>query len=133
MAAGEQLLRGTLLAAELAALHAAPRMALSATQRGSKLTSRHRHVGRCRYSIRALTRKDALVLFIATHVEIGSEGTPLDLSGTLGTCRLLGFEERLGNEVSGMLLGIAQIVAQTIWTVQSRKLWNTLDLVNGSP
>ena len=73
------------------------------------------------------------MLFVATNVEIGTEGTPLELSGALGACRLLSFEERLGNEVSGTLLGIAQNVTQSIGTVQSRKLWNTLDLVNGSP
>ena len=47
------------------------------------------------------------MLFVATNVEIGAVGTPLDLSGTLGTYRLLSFEERLGNKVIGMLLGIA--------------------------
>ena len=73
------------------------------------------------------------MLFVATIVKNGTVGTPLELSGTLGTCRLLSFEERLGNEVSGTLLGIAQNVAQSIGTVQSRKLWNTLDLLNGSP
>ena len=73
------------------------------------------------------------MLFVATNVDIGTVGTPLELSGALGTCRLLSFEERLGNEVSGTLLGIAQNVTQSIGTVQSRKLWNTLDLLNGSP
>ena len=73
------------------------------------------------------------MLFVATHVEIGTVGTPLELSGALGTCRLLSFEERLGNEVSGTLLGIAQNVSQSIGTVQHSKLCNTLDLVNGSP
>ena len=73
------------------------------------------------------------MLLFATNVENGTVGTPLDLSGTLGTCRLLSFEERLGNEVSGTLLGLAQNVGQSIGTVQSRKLWITLDLVNGSP
>ena len=73
------------------------------------------------------------MLFVATNVENGTVGTPLELSGALGTCRLLSFEERLGNEVSGTLLGIAQNVTQSIGTVQSRKLWNTLDLLNGSP
>ena len=73
------------------------------------------------------------MLFVATNVESGTVGTPLELSGALRTCRLLSFEERLGNEVSGTLLGIAQNVTQSIGTVQSRKLWNTLDLLNGSP
>ena len=73
------------------------------------------------------------MLFVATHVKSGTVGTPLELSGALGTCRLLSFEERLGNEVSGTLLGIAQNVSQSIGTVQHRKLCNTLDLVNGSP
>ena len=73
------------------------------------------------------------MLFVATNVENGSVGTPLELSGALRTCRLLSCEERLGNEVSGTLLGIAQNVTQSIGTVQSSKLWNTLDLLNGSP
>ena len=73
------------------------------------------------------------MLFVATNVEIGTVGTPLELSGALRTCRLLSFENRVGNEVSGTLLGIAQNVTQSIGTVQSRKLWNTLDLLNGSP
>ena len=73
------------------------------------------------------------MLFVATNVENGTVGTPLELSGALRTCRLLSFENRVGNEVSGTLLGIAQNVAQSIGTVQSRKLWNTLDLLNGSP
>ena len=73
------------------------------------------------------------MLFVATNVEIGTVGTPLELSGALRTCRLLSCEERLGNEVSGTLLGIAQNVTQSIGTVQSSKLWNTLDLLNGSP
>ena len=47
------------------------------------------------------------MLFVATNVEIGTVGTPLELSGALGACRLLSFEERLGNEVIGTLLGIA--------------------------
>ena len=73
------------------------------------------------------------MLFVATNVEIGTVGTPLELSRTLGACRLLSFEERLGNKVIGTLLGIAKNVAQSIGGVQNRKLWNTLDLVNGSP
>ena len=73
------------------------------------------------------------MLFVATNVKNGTVGTPLELSGALRTCRLLSFEERVGNEVSGTLLGIAQHVTQSIGTVQSRKLWNTLDLLNGSP
>ena len=48
-----------------------------------------------------------LVLFVATTVMIGSVGTPLELSGTLEACRLLSFEERLGNEVIGTRPGIA--------------------------
>ena len=47
------------------------------------------------------------MLFVATNVEIGAVGTPLELSPTLGTCRLPSFEERLGHEVNGTLLGIA--------------------------
>ena len=73
------------------------------------------------------------MLFVATNVKNGTVGTPLELSGALRTCRLLSFEERVGNEVSGTLLGIAQNVTQSIGTVQSRKLWNALDLLNGSP
>ena len=47
------------------------------------------------------------MLFVATSVDLGSVGTPLELSGTLEACRLLSFEERLGNEVIGTLPGIA--------------------------
>ena len=47
------------------------------------------------------------MLFVATNVDFGTVGTPLELSGALGTCRLLSFEERLGNEGNGALLGIA--------------------------
>ena len=47
------------------------------------------------------------MLFVATNVRIGTVGTPLELSGTLGACRVLSFEERLGNKVFGTLLGIA--------------------------
>ena len=47
------------------------------------------------------------MLFVATNVEIGTVGTPLELSRTLGACRLLSFEERLGNEGNGTLPGIA--------------------------
>ena len=47
------------------------------------------------------------MLFVAATVKIGTVGTPLELSGTLKACRLLSFEERLGNEVIGTLLGIA--------------------------
>ena len=47
------------------------------------------------------------MLFVATSVDIGTVGTPLKLSGTCGACRLLSFEERLGNEVIGTLPGIA--------------------------
>ena len=73
------------------------------------------------------------MLFVATNVESGTVGTPSELSGALRTCRQLSFEERLGIEVIGTLLGIAYNVAQSIGSVQTRKLWNTLDLVNGSP
>ena len=48
-----------------------------------------------------------LVLFVATNPEIGTVGTPLELSGTPEACRLLSLEERLGNEVIGTLPGIA--------------------------
>jgi hypothetical protein len=54
-----------------------------------------------------LRREGAIVLFVVTGVEIGTVGTPLELSATLETCRLLSFEERLGNEVTGTLPGIA--------------------------
>ena len=47
------------------------------------------------------------MLFVATNVDFGTVGTPSELSGTLRACRLLSFEERLGNEVIGTLLGIA--------------------------
>ena len=54
-----------------------------------------------------MRREGALVLFVAATAMIGTVGTPLELSGAFGTCRLLSFEERLGNEVIGTLLGIA--------------------------
>ena len=47
------------------------------------------------------------MLFVATNVESGTVGTPSELSGALRTCRQLSFEERLGIEVIGTLLGIA--------------------------
>ena len=47
------------------------------------------------------------MLFVATSVYIGTVGTPLELSGTLEACRLLSFEDKLGNEVIGTLPGIA--------------------------
>ena len=60
-----------------------------------------------RYTIPALKREGALVLFVAATVMIGTVGKPLELSGTLEACRLLSFEERLGYEVSGARPGIA--------------------------
>ena len=47
------------------------------------------------------------MLFVATSVDIGAVGTPLELSGTLETCWLLSSEDRFGNEVVGTLPGIA--------------------------
>ena len=49
------------------------------------------------------------MLFVATGLNIGTKGTPLELSGTLEleACRLLSFEEWLGNEVIGTRPGIA--------------------------
>ena len=73
------------------------------------------------------------MLFVATTVMIGTVGTPLELSGTLEACRLLSFEERLGNEGFGVCRGIAKIVAQSIGIAQKGTLWTTLDLANGSP
>ena len=61
------------------------------------------------------------MLFVATSVKIGTKGTPLELSGTLEACRLLSFEERLGNEVIGTLPGIALNVAQSTGSAQTRK------------
>ena len=49
----------------------------------------------------------AIELFVATSVDLGAVGTPWELSGTLETCLLLSFEERLGNEGNGTLPGIA--------------------------
>ena len=68
------------------------------------------------------------MLFVATSVDIGTVGTPLELSGTHEACRLLSFEERLGT-----LPGIASNFAQSIGSAQKTKLWNTLDLLDGSP
>ena len=61
------------------------------------------------------------MLFVATTVMSGTVGTPLELSGTLEACRLLSFEERLGDEVIGTLPGIALNVAQSIGSAQTRK------------
>ena len=61
------------------------------------------------------------MLFVATSLKIGTVATPLELSGTLEACRLLSFEERLGNEVIGTLPGIALNVAQSIGSAQTRK------------
>ena len=61
--------------------------------------------------------------FVATSVLFGTLGTPLEHSGTLETCRLLSFEERLGSEEIGALPGIAYNVTQSIGIVQKRKLW----------
>ena len=47
------------------------------------------------------------MLFVVTNVLFGTLGTPLEHSGTLETCRLLSFEERLGSEEIGVLAGIA--------------------------
>ena len=55
----------------------------------------------------ALRREGAIVLFVATSVDIGSVGVTLELSGTLEACRLLSFEEKLGHEVNGTRPGIA--------------------------
>ena len=52
---------------------------------------------------------------------IGTVGTPLELSGTLKACRLLRFEERLGNEVIGACPGIAKNVVRSIGTAQKKK------------
>ena len=46
------------------------------------------------------------MVFVATTVKIGSKGMPLEVSGTLKTCRTLNFEEQLGKEVNGTLRGI---------------------------
>ena len=59
--------------------------------------------------------------FVATSVDLGSVGTPLELSGTLKICRLLSFEERLGNKVIGTLPGIALNVSQSIGSAQTSK------------
>ena len=63
--------------------------------------------GLWRYWVPALKREGAIVLCAATSVNVGTVGTPLALAGTLETCRLLSFEERLGNEVIGVRPGIA--------------------------
>ena len=62
-----------------------------------------------------------IVLFAEASVDIGAVGMPLELSGTLAACRLLCFEERLGNKVIGTLPGIALNVAQTIGSAQTSK------------
>ena len=71
------------------------------------------------------------MLFVATSAALGPQVTPLEDSGTLTACQLLGFKERLGSEAIGALPGIASNVTQSIGSVQKRKLWNTLDLVRG--
>ena len=71
------------------------------------------------------------MLFVATNVKNGTVGTPLDLCGTLATCRLLSFEERLGNEVSGTLLGIAPNATCGIITTRMRRFvtcWALVDV-----
>jgi rubredoxin len=47
------------------------------------------------------------VLFAATSVALGTVGTPLEHSGKLEVCQLVGFEEGLGSEETGALPGIA--------------------------
>ena len=73
------------------------------------------------------------MLFVVATVMSGTVGTPLELSGTLKACRLLRFEERLGNEVIGTRPGIAKNAVHRIGTAQKWKLWTTLGLSNGSP
>ena len=80
-----------------------------------------------------MRREGALGLFVVATVMIGTVGTPLELSGTLKACRLLRFEERLGNEVIGARPGIAKHGAQSIGIAQKRALWTTLDLASASP
>ena len=72
------------------------------------------------------------MLFVATSVDIGTVGTPLELFGTLEACCKLSFEERIGNEVIGTLPGIASNVAQIIGNARNTRLRSTLDLINGS-
>ena len=62
------------------------------------------------------------MLFVATNVKNGTVGTPLELSGALRTCRLLSFENRVGNEVSGTLLGIAPNATCGIITARMRRI-----------
>ena len=47
------------------------------------------------------------MLFVATSVLFGTVGTPSEHSGTLETCWLLSFEERLGSEEIGKFPDIA--------------------------
>ena len=61
------------------------------------------------------------MLCVETIVDIGTVGTPLELSGTFEACQQLRLEERFGNEVIGTLPGIALNVAQSIGSAQTRK------------
>ena len=63
------------------------------------------------------------MLFVATNVPFGTLGTLLEHSGTLETCWLLSFAERLGSEEIGKFPGIAYNVTHSIGIVQKRKLW----------
>ena len=53
------------------------------------------------------------MLFVAMNVGLGTVGTPLEHSGKLEACQLLSFEEGLGCEDNGALLGIAYNATQS--------------------
>ena len=61
------------------------------------------------------------MLFVATSVDVGTVGTPLEPYGILEAYQQLGFAERLGNDVIGTLPGIAWNVAPCFGGAQSRK------------
>ena len=66
-------------------------------------------------------RAGALVLFVATSVDVGTVGTPLEPYGILVACQQLGFGERLGNDGIGTLPGTVCNVAACCGDAQSWK------------